>query len=355
MTKRFFAGGNTVRGFFSYFDNILPTKKANRLFLLKGGPGTGKSSLMKDIMARIEDFDYSLELCQCSSDKNSLDGVLIKDKSVLIVDATAPHAMDQKIPGIADEIANLGAFIDDGILSKYKKEIITINDEKSDSYSTAYHYLSCLDGIAKSTEAINAKYFTKRDAINVAKSIIKSIDITPPQRVGTERKLFLSAITADGIINHVETLAELAGKTIVLSTSTNINTGDVISRIAEHLIENGFDIETYYSAFAPESAIEHLYVEELGLFVTTKNKYIDYNYLKNDWIINLDTGIMDKVDIETLEDNFELTDSILKKAIKSLNRARDLHANLEKFYIESMDFTHMDDIAISIVGKINSF
>ena len=48
---RYFAGGNTARGFCSLFDSSL--EGLNRIFILKGGPGTGKSSLMKDVGKRL--------------------------------------------------------------------------------------------------------------------------------------------------------------------------------------------------------------------------------------------------------------------------------------------------------------
>ena len=41
--KRVFPGNNTPMGFFSYYDHILP-KDATRVFVIKGGPGVGKST-----------------------------------------------------------------------------------------------------------------------------------------------------------------------------------------------------------------------------------------------------------------------------------------------------------------------
>ncbi|MCS4455740.1 hypothetical protein JTT01_05220 [Clostridium botulinum] len=49
QSKHFFAGGNTAEGFYSLFNNIIDINNANRIIYLKGGPGTGKSSLMKSI------------------------------------------------------------------------------------------------------------------------------------------------------------------------------------------------------------------------------------------------------------------------------------------------------------------
>ena len=41
------SGGNTSKGFYSRFDNIISPEEARRIFVIKGGPGTGKSTLMK--------------------------------------------------------------------------------------------------------------------------------------------------------------------------------------------------------------------------------------------------------------------------------------------------------------------
>ena len=45
--ERFFLGGNTGSGFAGYYTG--ERERADRVFLIKGGPGTGKSSLMKKI------------------------------------------------------------------------------------------------------------------------------------------------------------------------------------------------------------------------------------------------------------------------------------------------------------------
>jgi ABC-type lipoprotein export system ATPase subunit len=43
----YYAGGNTAKGFYNLYDSAL--EDLDKLFILKGGPGTGKSTLMKTI------------------------------------------------------------------------------------------------------------------------------------------------------------------------------------------------------------------------------------------------------------------------------------------------------------------
>ncbi|MTI67521.1 MAG: ATPase [Firmicutes bacterium] len=83
-------GGNTSKGFYSYYDYIIE-KDANRIFVIKGGPGVGKSSMMKKIGQEMLDKGYDVEYHHCSSDNNSLDGLVIQKLNVAFLDGTAPH------------------------------------------------------------------------------------------------------------------------------------------------------------------------------------------------------------------------------------------------------------------------
>lgn len=88
--KRVFPGGNTSKGFFSYYDFIIE-KDANRIFVIKGGPGVGKSSMMKKVAKELLEKGYDVEYHHCSSDNNSIDGIVIPKLKVAMIDGTAPH------------------------------------------------------------------------------------------------------------------------------------------------------------------------------------------------------------------------------------------------------------------------
>ncbi len=51
---RFFLGANTPSGFVSRFDQLADAGDGWRLFVIKGGPGTGKSSLIRRAAAELE-------------------------------------------------------------------------------------------------------------------------------------------------------------------------------------------------------------------------------------------------------------------------------------------------------------
>ena len=88
--RRVYPGGNTSVGFYSYYDYILPSD-ARRIMVIKGGPGVGKSTFMKKIGKEMLDRGYDVEFHHCSSDNNSIDGVVIPAAQVAMIDGTAPH------------------------------------------------------------------------------------------------------------------------------------------------------------------------------------------------------------------------------------------------------------------------
>ena len=146
----YYAAANTCRGFVSFFGEIfdpLPT-----LYIIKGGPGTGKSSFMREVGNAAEKRGLSVEYYYCSSDPVSLDGVIIRESGVGIIDGTAPHTRDPKYPGATDSILNFGDFWDEEKLKKNRERVHLLIDRKSVLWQSAYDYLraaDCADSIAK--------------------------------------------------------------------------------------------------------------------------------------------------------------------------------------------------------------
>ena len=74
----FFAAANGYDGFISYFDKIFDPTLFTRIYILKGGPRTGKSTLLRRILSAISARGAICESILCSSDKDSLDGIICK-------------------------------------------------------------------------------------------------------------------------------------------------------------------------------------------------------------------------------------------------------------------------------------
>lgn len=95
----YFLGANSPLGFFSLYDQLIDLETAARVYILKGGPGCGKSTLMRQVAADVEASGKRAEYILCSGDPDSLDGVIFPELGVAIVDGTAPHGRETESTG----------------------------------------------------------------------------------------------------------------------------------------------------------------------------------------------------------------------------------------------------------------
>ena len=157
MKKEYFAAMNSYRGFRSYYRDSFSTE---RRYIIKGGPGCGKSTLMRRLADEAERRGLETELYYCSSDTNSLDGIVIKELGVAVFDGTAPHEEAASAPGWRDNLIDLGAFWNADMLRARQDDIIAASEAKAYSYRQAYAQL----GMAGDASTLRRRMLT--DCIN---------------------------------------------------------------------------------------------------------------------------------------------------------------------------------------------
>ncbi len=96
-------GSLTSSGACDFIPSI--TKDLERRLLIKGLPGTGKSTLMRAVGAEAEKRGFDVLYGWCGLDPTGVDLVQIPELSICLLDATKPHAYDPEREG--DEILDL--------------------------------------------------------------------------------------------------------------------------------------------------------------------------------------------------------------------------------------------------------
>ena len=222
-SNKYFAAANSYNGFVSYFAKIFCSKDFDRIYVLKGGPGTGKSSFMKKIKEELSHPECGIDEIYCSSDPNSLDGIIIKHKErkTAILDGTAPHERDAVIPGAVDEIINLGEGWKKEFLIAQRDKILEIGQEKSNAYSVAYSYLK----IAGATDRFIIDEYKKNFLINEAKTKAEAIFAEIPKAKSLEK-------TSSALIAIMQPLITKAKKIkSVINAPTNPSSSHSIANI----------------------------------------------------------------------------------------------------------------------------
>lgn len=92
----FFVGANSGEGFRNLFPQMVDLEDTYDFMILKGGPGVGKNTFMREIGRTMEQAGTAVEYLWCSGDPDSLDGVVIPELRSAVADGTSPHGSVSK-------------------------------------------------------------------------------------------------------------------------------------------------------------------------------------------------------------------------------------------------------------------
>ena len=348
--RKYFLGGNTPKGFFSYYDYLIRQSEARKIYVIKGGPGTGKSTLMKKVAAWAEEEGFDVDYIYCSSDPDSLDGLVIPEMKVAMVDGTAPHVVDPKTPGAVDTIVHLGHLWNEKNMRKNKEEILCINSMISERFSLAYEHLKAAGVLHGTISKLRDRMLKKKEIKAVAEEIIYT-EIKGVSQIGTGfvRKLFASAFCPVGYISHAKNIS--CGKKYILSGN---GASEITGRVAEAFENYGYDTEVFFNPLAPDSEILHIYVPELDVGIFTQETVGGLS-LEGAVLIDLsrmtDKYVLDEYS-EELDNCRVALSSQTEQACSVIKRAKALHDKLEGCYIPNMDFAGINKIEQSIIAEL---
>ncbi len=354
--KNYFAGGNTARGFYSLYDSNL--QGLDRLFILKGGPGTGKSSLMKKIGHEWVEKGYDIEFLHCSSDNDSIDGVLIPRLKVGIVDGTAPHVIEPKAPGAVEEYINLGEAWNARALSVQKTVIQKLTNQISASFQKAYATFKQALEIHDDWEKIyiNSMNFKKADQLT-NKLIDSFFGKMKLNKVPDVRHRFLGAATPKGAVDYVPNLTEEIPKRYFIKGRPGSGKSTMLKKLAAAGEERGVDVEIYHCGFDPYS-LDMVIFRELGVAIFDSTAPHEYFPSRDgDEIIDMYEILIEQGTDDLFADIISKIAARYKnkmtEATSYLAKAKSLHDELEEIYVAAMDFAVVEKIQAKIAGEIN--
>lgn len=351
--RRLFPGTNTPQGYYSYHRYVMPPEGATRVFLLKGGPGVGKSTLMKRLGKEAEARGLDVEYHHCSADPASLDAVVVPALGVAMMDGTHPHAIDPTLPGALDEIVNLGEYWDDLALTKRREEIAALTRASSRTYQRAYRFLAASRLVYDDIEAIHAERADQGRLNQMAQELLDTF--VPPRPAsptpGTIRRMFAGAITSEGSIHHLDTVVGGVRRKVVVTGPPGSGRSTILQKLVQAAVERGFSVECFHCPFAPE-VVEHVVIAELDLAVTTSAPpHVWYGEYERRFDTEEALAPMDTKTLHIAKEAEDQSFRLFRMAVASLREAKSLHEEMERIYTPHMDFSRMESLSERLIRK----
>ncbi len=341
MPKRIsaFLGANTPKGFVSLFDELYNPYTTKNAYIIKGGPGSGKSTFMKKLGTALHLKGLDTGWIYCSSDPKSLDALYCDEIGFSIADGTSPHVLEPKFPGCGENIINTGEFWNEDILKEKAEDIRTLTLENSLFHRKSAAYLAAAGNIDSEMRTL-LNPFINEDKIN-SFAVRFSMRETPKKKSsppGRKRRMFLSAITPAGRIFLDETVHTLCTRVIGIEDEYSAVSGLLCERIGDYAVKNGYDVIFCNCPLRPKEC-EHLIIPEIGLCImTVKSEH--KTEIPCDRLIHSGRFLHEgaKNNRSLLRFDSKLCSLLVDESINKLREAKGVHDELEKIYVGAMDF-----------------
>ncbi len=342
----YFLGANSPQGFYGYFQKAYGPEW--RVWLIKGGPGSGKSTLMRNAAHQIRaDWEY----IHCSSDPKSLDAVICEDKKVMIADATAPHAMEPLRPGCVETLVDLGAGFDVDALRRDRAQIDRLFAENALLHRQAVHYLSAAAQVKRVRLELAMQTLDKAAVRRCAESYAKLLD-TGGSR-GVERLRGLSAVTPDGIIYYADTVGAVADSVFAVLDDWGAAAPLFMEEMRCLLRKNCCAVTVCRCSLFPKERIEHILLPQQKTAFVTQNTVHAVKEAA-EWIDLQDMyGAHRPGTKDALQRILTQENQLLEAASGFMYQARMVHDELEAYYIRAMDFSFAEKRAEELIFAIN--
>ena len=347
----YFLAANSSGGFCSEFKTCYSADNGWTAYIIKGGPGTGKSSLMRYIALSVHEKGYPTEICRCSSDPHSLDGVIFPTLKTVILDGTAPHVVEPAYPAVCEQIINTGEFWDTEKIKPHSKTVIDLCRLNSAYHKKASQYITAAGQVLKYN--FNASLTaTDIDKVFSFGTRLAKRHIPRKKGEGYEWVRFLSGITPDGPVFFSGTLNQFKTK-VIISDEYGAVAGILMSAIRDYALSCGPEIIAVKNAVLPNDITDHIIIPDLSLCFCRECRETPINdntrRIHARRFMNMTEFHKNR---QKIAFNRRIAAELLLSAGETLACAKAVHDEIEKYYVDAMDFAALGSYADKIIEKI---
>ncbi len=330
----YFAACNSAEGFFSFYPQCFDAARIQHVYAVKGGPGTGKSRFLRDVAQYGERMGWQSEYIYCSSDPDSLDGVILAGESgcIALMDATAPHVYEPSHPGVREDIVNLGEFWDIDLLAEHTGEIAELNTKKSEAYRQAYRFLSCLGELTHTRDELVAP-FVRRDAVTrFAERLTQELPRGNGYRV---QPALIGSVGMQGVISFDTYFAKASD--IFLIEDCRGSAQYLMAALGEIAVKKNLSVRVSHDPILPEKLDGIFFCDTRTAFVVANERECDAPHHRVSMRRFVQTSHMKRVR-GLLNYTERMRRAMLDGATECLGRVKELHFCVEQIYMSAMNF-----------------
>jgi hypothetical protein len=345
MQRAYFLGGSGPAGFVTDF----PAEQQEHYgILLKGGPGTGKSTLMNKLAAAFA--GEAVSVYHCASDPHSLDAVVFEERGVYITDATAPHEQSTPLPHVTGELCDLAAGLDRDAVSAHAEEITQCYRENQSLHAMAKKGYAGIAAMEASVVRIGQNALLRDKLSGYARRMTKRMLPKKAAREGKILRRACAAMTPQGTREFIP--AEF--DRMLLHDPCMTAAPLLLAAVAEAAVHAGLDAECTRSLTAPDRPLTHVILPELMLAFSALPGDCPDSAAVTDMKRFYDADIL-RAQRNLLRFCRKTADAAAEQTAALLSEALQVHDRLETYYIAALDTAFLDSQAAALISRVLQF
>lgn len=352
---RFFLGANTPQGFVGFADELYDPADGWQAYLIKSGPGTGKSTLMRRVYECVTALSLEAEVLCCSSDPASLDGVVVPALRMCLLDATAPHVVEPKYWGAVEQLVPLSVCSDEATLRERAAEIRQATDENRALHAQCRKYIAAAGVLLRENRRLGEAALDAEKVRRTARRIARQ-ELGTATGQGRLQRRFLSAITPEGHVLFRETLQALCPRIYAIEDDCGAAATLLLSEIAAYAREQQLPGILCPCPLAPEQGPEHLLFPSVGVGFTTSGTFhrVDYPVYRRIHATRFsDTDVL-RAGRKAAAFHRRAAGELLAQAQALSAEAKAVHDRMEAFSAAAMNWEAAQAMGDAVVQKFQA-
>jgi hypothetical protein len=335
----YFLAATGPSGFCSRFAGMYDPGDGWQCVILKGGPGSGKSTLMKKAAQRAMEAGQAVELIYCTSDPRSLDGVILPERKQCMMDGTAPHVMDPVLPGACERLFDPGDCWNRQLLAAHRSEIQALNRQIADCHRQAGQLRTAAASLLDYGRALVDPALNREKLAQYSRRLCRRLFPGATYPGGRVAHRFLSGITPDGWVTFGHTLTICARRVVQIEDDTGAVAGVILTAIRDAAAAHGEPVICCGDPLRPDEPDAVLLPRRQEAFART-DRFRRFDVVPERTIHArrfYDPSARSAVRTR-LRPAQKQAAALIQAAVGELALARNLHDRLEAYYMAATDY-----------------